>query len=243
MAPTEEELEKVEAMQEVKEGKEAGEKEENKVKKTAKKKKHHSRRYADALIRIDRNRLYPLSEALELLKNLDSTKFDQTVEVHVNTLEKGISGQVKLPHGSGREVRVAIANPSSNGQFTTLLSNIEKGVIPFDVLIAHPQAMPKLAKVAKILGPRGLMPNPKAGTISDTPEEVAEKFRGGQMQFKTESQAPIIHARVGKVSFEKNDLSENIIAFLRAIGVSKIKGVTLKSTMSPGIKVDIAGIS
>ena len=99
--------------------------------------------------------------------------------------------------------------------------------------------MPRLAKVAKILGPRGLMPNPKAGTISDKPEAVVEKLSKGQVSFKTEAQNPIIHMSVGKLSFDESKLSENIKAAISAIGAGKIENITLKSTMSPAIKIQV----
>jgi large subunit ribosomal protein L1 len=102
--------------------------------------------------------------------------------------------------------------------------------------------MAKLAKAARILGPRGLMPNPKNGTITDKPEALAEKFKGGQINYKTESQAPIIHASVGKISFKEEDLVENISEFIKTIGTAKIQTVTLKSTMSPGIKIDFSNL-
>lgn len=254
MAPTEEELERLAINEDKEESTESAESVKSVVARKKSKKAHptrsRSKRYRDGLIQVDRNKNYSLSEAIELLKKLDSTRFDATVELHINTTEKGINAQVTLPHGTGKVVRVAIANPSAgsgqapatDGQFDNLISQIEQGKIDFDVLIAHPSAMPKLAKVAKILGPRGLMPNPKSGTISDKPKELAERFKGGQLNFRSESQAPIIHAAVGKVSFKEKDLSENITEFLKAVGVSKIRSVTLKSTMSPGIKIDFSSL-
>jgi large subunit ribosomal protein L1 len=157
-------------------------------------------------------------------------KFDETVELHINTIESGISGTMILPHGTGKEIRVAIADDA-------ILSEVEKGKINFDVLIATPAQMPKLAKVARVLGPRGLMPNPKNGTISDKPEEAAKKFQGGQMGFKTESKNPLIHLSVGKTSFEDTQLEENIKTAISAVKRSRIRKVTLKSTMSPGIRI------
>ena len=200
--------------------------------------RQRSKRYAQALVQVDRNRRYPLSEAVALVKKISETRFDATIELHINTIEKGISGKANLPHGSGKKVRVAIANPETNGQFDTLVSAIEKGAIDFDILIATPSAMAKLAKVAKILGPRGLMPNPKNGTITEDPEKLAASFAKGQVTFKTESQAPIIHASVGKASFKEKDLEENIAAFLKAVDSHKIQSVSLKSTMSPAIKIE-----
>jgi large subunit ribosomal protein L1 len=120
-----------------------------------------------------------------------------------------------------------------------LLSEVSKGKISFDVLVASPTMMPQLAKVAKILGPKGLMPNPKNGTISDNPQEAVKKLAGGQTNYKTESDHPIIHAVVGKVSFEDNKLKDNISTFLTTVGPDKINSVTLKSTMSPAIRLKV----
>lgn len=193
--------------------------------------RERSRHYREALTLVDRNRVYPLPEALELLKSPSlRSKFDGTVELHINTIEKGVSGQVTLPHGTGKNVRVAIADDA-------VIADVENGKIDFDVLLAHSSVMPKLAKVARILGPKGLMPNPKSGTISDTPEKLAEKYKAGQMHFRTEAAAPIIHLVVGKVSMKEKDLAENIQTVIGAIGPQKIRNVTLKSTMSPGIKI------
>ena len=159
-------------------------------------------------------------------------KFDETVELHVNTIATGISGNITLPHGAGKKTRVAIATDA-------LIAEIEKGKIDFDVLLSAPEMMPKLAKVAKILGPRGLMPNPKNGTISPKPEELAKKFEEGLMNFKTEAKAPIIHMVVGKMSFGPEKLSENIASAIDAIKKANIINVTLKSSMSPGIKLKV----
>ena len=120
-----------------------------------------------------------------------------------------------------------------------MLADVEKGKIEFDILLAEPSMMPKLAKVAKVLGPRGLMPNPKNGTISEKPESLAKKYEGGLVSFKTESKAPILHLTVGKISFGPKKLSENITTLLDAVKKENIKDATLKSTMSPGIKLSL----
>lgn len=205
--------------------------------------RQHGKAYRIAKKLIELGKLYPLKEAVELVKKTSFSKFDGSVEAHINTLEKGLRGQVTLPHGTGRQIKVAIANPSaSSGQvdsFENLLKKIELNNIDFDILVATPEAMPKLARVAKILGPKGLMPNPKAGTISDKPEELAKKFSSGATQFKSESEFPIIHMVIGKVSFPNKDLEENLTALISAIGPTKIKSCFLKSTMSPSVKVQI----
>ncbi len=205
------------------------------VKKTATTARQRSKRYQTTRVLVDKNKKYSLSQALELLPKLKLSTFDETVELHINTTETGFSGTVSLPHGSGKPTKVAIASDS-------VIAKIEKGVIDFDVLIAPPSMMPKLAKVARVLGPKGLMPNPKNGTISDKPEDVAKKFEGGQMRFKTESKAPVIHMSVGKLSFGDRKLSENILTAVKAVQTSRIKKAVLKSTMSPGIKLDFSTI-
>lgn len=192
--------------------------------------KARSANYLAKAMEVEKTKNYPLSEAIELLRKVKMTKFDETVELHINTIEPGINGMVKLPHGTGKEVRVAVASDE-------VLAEVEKGKINFDVLIAEPQMMPKLARVAKILGPRGLMPNPKNGTISDNPREAAKKFQGGQISFKTEAKNPLIHVSVGKTSFTDSALKENIEIMLGAIKKARIVKITLKSTMSPGIKI------
>lgn len=210
-------------------------------KKEASKKSERSKRYKVVAKMTDKNKLYSLSEALELLPKLHLAKFDETVELHVNLTEKGISGNVTLPHGTGKKVRVVIADPSQDSKaFEDLIKRIEGGKIDFDVLIAKPEAMPKLSRVAKVLGPRGLMPNPKNGTVTQKPEELAKKYEGGQMSFKTESTAPIIHLAVGKMSFGEKKLEENIKEALKALPSMKIQSVTLKSTMSPSLRLKIS---
>ncbi|EKD85818.1 MAG: 50S ribosomal protein L1 [uncultured bacterium] len=194
------------------------------------KKKTRSTIYKTKLMEVEKNKIYSLSDALELLRKMKMAKFDETVELHINTTEAGISGQVKLPHGTGKEIRVAIADDD-------VLAEVEKNKINFDILIAEPSMMPKLARVAKVLGPRGLMPNPKNGTISDNPEEAMKKFQGGQINFKTESKIPLIHLSIGKTSFEDKELAENIKTIITAVKRDRIRKITLKSTMSPGIRL------
>ncbi len=208
-----------------------------------KRKQSHSTKYLAAVTKVDKNKTYKLTEALTILPELKVAEFDETVELHINTIEKGISGAVTLPHGTGKTVRVAIVNAAADlKNAEEIIKKIEAGQIDFDVLIATPDSMPKLAKVARILGPKGMMPNPKNGTVTPKPEEAAKKFEGGQMNFKTEAKFPILHLSVGKVSFGEKKLSENIKAAIAAVNVKKVKTVTLKSTMSPGLKLDTASL-
>ena len=211
-----------------------------KIKKEKRKKaRERSRRYKHVSGLVDRTKLYPLTEAVALVKKTSITRFDGTVELHVNlnplALGEGkgdYRGSVSLPHGTGKQVRVAIADDA-------LIAKIEAGTIDFDVLVAHPSMMAKLAKVARMLGPKGLMPNPKNGTVSPTPEKRANELSHGQVNFKAEPGNPIIHMGVGKVSFDEGKLVENIQAILDAIGPAKISRVTIASTMGPGIRLQL----
>ena len=224
----------------------AEEKEEKKNKKISKyaakkgKKRERSENYQKAAQMIDKSKLYSVKEALELLEKTHLAKFDETVELHINTISSGLSGQVTLPHGTGKTVRVAILAPTKDAKAADdLLKEIEAGKISFDILVATPDAMPRLARVAKVLGPKGLMPNPKNGTISVNPDAVAKQYAGGQMYYKTEAKTPIIHAAVGKLSFGVEKLSQNITAFLHAVKMENIKTAVAKSTMSPAIKLQL----
>ncbi|HSW97623.1 MAG TPA: hypothetical protein VLF89_07400 [Candidatus Saccharimonadales bacterium] len=210
------------------------------VKNVEGKKEKRSKKYKQVTLLIDKTKTYPLAEALEMLPKLHLAKFDESVELHINTHTTGISGNIVLPHGTGKKMRVAVLAPAKDQTAAdALLKEIESGSINFDVLIATPDAMPKLAKVARILGPRGLMPNPKNGTVTPNPEEAAKKFAGGQINFKTESKAAVIHLTVGKLSFKPEQLTENIRTALNAVQNKNIKNITLKSTMSPGLKIQI----
>lgn len=174
-----------------------------------------------------------VARGIEALRKFKASKIDETVELHINTKEKGINGTVVLPHGTGKTLRIKVVDDA-------VIAEVEKGKIDFDVLVATPSMMPKLAKIAKVLGPRGLMPNPKNGTITTNPEQAVEKLSKGQIGFKTEAQAPLIHVSVGKLSFEDKMLADNISAVLTAVGAAKINSVTLKSTMSPAVRLQVS---
>lgn len=211
----------------------------SKYKDAKKKKNPHSANYLETAKLVDRNKKYTVDEALKILQKSKS-KFDETVELHINTNEKGVSGNMTLPHGTGKKMRVEIAdNVQDPKHLSELVKEIESGKVNFDILIATPDSMSHLAKIARILGPKGLMPNPKNGTIHPKPKEAMKKFEGGQINFKTEAKAPIIHMSVGKLSFEEKQLTDNIKATLQAVKAINIKNVTIKSTMSPGIKIAI----
>lgn len=229
VGPTAEEIAKIALPKET-----AEEKVEIKIKKKFKKEKKASRSksYQAAAKTLDKSKKYSLSEGLTILEKLKRSKFDETVELHINTTETGVSGIITLPHTTGKIIRVAIANDD-------VLAKVAQGKIDFDILLAAPLMMPKLARVAKILGPRGLMPNPKNATLVKDPEKALDAFKKGQMNYKTEAKAPIMHLTVGKISFGAKKLSENIQTLIDAIKKENIRNVTLKSTMSPGIKIQL----
>ena len=219
----------------------------------------HSKKYREVEVLIEKGMEYGIDEAFSLAKKTSTTKFDSSVEIHVRLgidtkkTEQQVRGVVVLPHGTGKKRKVcAICGPQqekeakSAGADTVggedIIQKIEKGWVDFDVLVATPEFMPKLTKVAKILGPRGLMPNPKAGTVTEEPQKAVEKLKSGGIRFKTEAQAPLIHLTIGKVSFAEKDLEENLKSLILAIGLTKIKKLTLSSTMGPGITVDLTTV-
>jgi len=201
------------------------------VGKTAQPKKTRGQRWQEARKKIDPQKSYSLSEAIKILKTVSLSRFDGSVDAHLVVKKIGLKGEVEFPHPTGKEQKIRIADED-------LLKDLEKEKIDFTLLIATPQIMPKLAKYAKILGPRGLMPNPKAGTITDKPEELAKKL-AGKTSWKTEQKAPLIHLTIGKVSQPEKELEENFKALIDAIGQKNIKKAVLAPTMGPGIKIKI----
>jgi len=210
-----------------------GEKKPQKIKGKEGKKRVRSKSYQTSSKLIEKDKKHTVLEALALIEKVKRAKFDETVELHINTTRTGNFGTTSLPHGTGKQVKVAIADDE-------LIVQIEKGKVDFDILLATPDMMPKLARVAKVLGPRGLMPNPKNGTITQTPKEAAKKFETGQLTIKTEAKFPILHITVGKVSFGDKKLQENIKEVLSTIKPQNIQSATIKSTMSPGINLIIS---
>jgi len=200
-----------------------------------------SKRYVEIVKLVDRAKLYPLAEAVKLVKKTSLSRFDGTVELHINLNiaslsdkgdKKDFRGSVALPHGTGKQVKVVVADDA-------VIADITAGKFNFDILVAHPSMMPKLAKVARILGPKGLMPNPKTGTVTEDVEKRVKELSSGQVNFKTEPENPIIHMPVGKVSFEDKQLAENITAIIASVGRGKISKITIAATMGPGVKVTL----
>jgi large subunit ribosomal protein L1 len=197
---------------------------------TAKRNKVRGKKYQATLKLLDKNKIYSLKEALELLQKISFAKFGGSVEVHLNVTAKGISGEAKLPYFAGKTQKVAIFDEK-------ILAEIKAGKINFDVLLATPADMPKILPFAKILGPKGLLPSPKNGTVTSDPQKAAEKFSGNTLRYKTEKDFPLIHLVIGKINQPVEELTANFEALIKAINPKNIKKAYLKSTMSPSLKV------
>ncbi|MFZ5376594.1 MAG: hypothetical protein ACOZAN_02905 [Patescibacteria group bacterium] len=199
----------------------------SKVNKKAK--QGRSARYQAVRAQVDRTRKYDLATAVEMVKKLSYSKFKGSVEAALVVKEVGFSTSVSFPHSTGKSIKVAIVDDQ-------ILQDIEDGKIDFDVLVSKPEYMPKLAKFAKVLGPKGLMPNPKNGTLTTNPELKAKELQSGKMTIKTEKKAPLINLSVGKISMDDKELIENLEALLKAVK-GKLVRLSISATMGPGIKV------
>lgn len=206
-------------------------KEQAEAPKKATKANARSQKYHSVRAKVDKTKLYEPAAAVELVKKLSYSSFVGTVELHAVLKEEGVSVTWSLPHSTGQTLRVAIASDE-------LLTKIEGGEIDFDVLISSPQFMPKLAKLARILGPKGLMPNPKNGTLTDNPELKRKELEGGKVTIRGEKKAPLLHTVIGKVDMEAKDLTQNLEAALKALRGRATK-ISISASMSPGIKVAI----
>ncbi len=194
-------------------------------------KKVRSRKYAKTRSQVDKTRKYTTAEAVAIIKKLSYTKFDGTITLDGVVKEAGKVASLTLPHSTGKSIRVAIVDDA-------LLAEIEAGTIEFDALVTTPQYMPKLAKFARVLGPKGLMPNPKNGTVTPKPEIKKAELERGTFELKTEKKNPVIHVTVGKVSMDDKALVENIEALL-TIAKGKLQSATISATMSPSVKLEI----
>lgn len=184
--------------------------------------------------KVDPQKRYPIEEAVKLVKSGNITKFVSTVTLHLNLVAKDAPTRVELtfPHMAGAAKRVAIVTDE-------LLKDIENAKIEFDILVTSPAFMPKLAKYAKVLGPKGLMPSPKAGTVTPDPEKKAKEFAAGKTVVKAEPKFPLMHVTVGKIDQAEAELVANIKALLDAVKLKNVTKATLASTMSPGIKLQL----
>ena len=216
---------------------------------------------------IERGQELPLEAAVKVIKGNAKAKFDETVEIALNLgvdprhADQQVRGMVNLPHGTGKSVRVAVFAKGPKAEEATaagadvvgaedLAEKIQGGSIDFDRCVATPDMMPVVGRLGKILGPRGLMPNPKLGTVTNNVSEAVQAAKGGQVEFRVEK-AGIVHAGVGKASFAEDALVANVRAFFDAISKAKpsgakgtyIKRVSLSSTMGPGLKIEVGSLA
>lgn len=221
------------------------------------------KKYQEVAKLVEKDKLYSLTEALELASKTNPAKFDASVEVHVRLgvdprqADQNIRSTVSLPHGTGKTIRVAVFAPADQHEAAKkagadvvgeedFLQQLDKEEINFDVLISTPQLMPKLGKYARVLGPRGLMPNPKSGTVSANVGAAVKDAKTGKIEYRVDKQA-IVHSAIGKVSFGPEKLHQNAKAFLDSLQAQKpasIKGayihtITITTTQGPGIKVTV----
>ncbi len=225
------------------------------------------KRIRNAYDGIDRDGFYEVTEAVKMIKERASAKFDETIELAMNLgvdprhADQMVRGMVSLPKGTGKSVRVAVFAKGDKAEAAKaagadvvgdddLAEKVRQGEIDFERCIATPDMMPVVGKLGKILGPRGLMPNPKLGTVTQDVAEAVRAAKGGQVEFRVEK-AGIIHAGVGKASFADGDLVDNIRALVDAVSKAKPSGakgtymtkVSLSSTMGPGLKLDVASMT
>jgi large subunit ribosomal protein L1 len=225
------------------------------------------KRLRAAEAKVDREKGYALADAVALIKQTASAKFDETVEVALNLgvdprhADQMVRGTVDLPHGTGKSVRVAVFARGDKAQEAKaagadvvgaedLAEAIQGGEINFDRCVATPDMMPVVGRLGRILGPRGLMPNPKLGTVTPNVGQAVRAAKAGQVQFRVEK-AGIVHGGVGKVSFDQALLVENIKAFVDAVNRAKpagakgtyMKRVAISSTMGPGVHVEVASLA
>ena len=222
-----------------------------------------SKRLAALMEKVDRDQVYPVEEAVKVVKACASAKFDETIEVSMNLdidprhADQQVRGVVQLPHGTGKTVRVAVFAKGDKADEAReagadivgaedLAEAIKGGEMNFDRCVATPDMMAVVGRLGRILGPRGLMPNPKLGTVTPDVAKAVKAAKGGEVTFRAEK-AGIVHAGIGKASFSEDDLSANLRAFVGAISRAKpsgakgtfIKKLSIASTMSPGMKVDL----
>lgn len=226
--------------------------------------KTFGKKYKTAQTKVDADKLYTLEEAVKLLTETSTTKFDATCEIHANLnadpkyADQIVRSTVAMPHGTGKTVRVvafvgddkvagALAAGAVKAGAAELIDEVNQGFSDFDVAVATPDMMRDLAKVAKVLGPKGLMPNPKSGTVTPDIEKAIGELKAGKIEFKTDKFG-IVHSVFGKVSFGAEKLGENLASFLRALNAAKptgikgvyIKSMTLTTTMGPAIRIDLS---
>jgi len=220
------------------------------------------KKYKEAIAKIDRLKLYELEEAIEIAKNTAYAKFDETVDAAIKLgvdprhADQMVRGSVTLPHGTGKQVKVLVFAKGEKAKEaqeagadyvgdSDLVSKIQGGWFDFDKVVATPDMMAEVGKLGKVLGPRGLMPNPKVGTVTNDIKKVVTDLKAGMIQYRVDK-AGIVHAPVGKKSFETKKLVENFMVLLESLVKAKpasakgqyVRSITISTTMGPGVKVD-----
>ena len=225
-----------------------------------------SKRMKAASQGLDRNKFYTIEDAVKLVRERAKAKFDETIEIAFNLgidpkqSDQNVRGVISLPHGTGKTVRVAVFAKGERAEAAKkagadivgaddLAEKVQAGQMDFDRVIASPDMMVTVGKLGKVLGPRGLMPNPKLGTVTNDIAEAVKAAKGGQVEYRAQKEG-IVHAGVGKASFSEQALVENVKALFNAVSRAKpagskgtyIKKVSLSSTMGPGVKLDLAAM-
>jgi large subunit ribosomal protein L1 len=194
--------------------------------------KVRGKKYQAAKKKVDVTKYYLLAEAIELMKKTSFSKFEGKVEAHVTIYDLGNVGEITFPHIEASDKKVVILNDA-------VLAEIKEGQINFDILVATPATMPKLLPFARLLGPKGLMPNPKNVTLTDKPEESVKKLSAAKTVIRTEKKAPVVHIVVGKVSQPTEELTKNINELVKVLKATKIKKLAICATMGPAVKIEI----
>ncbi|OGM05372.1 hypothetical protein A2125_02015 [Candidatus Woesebacteria bacterium GWB1_43_5] len=196
--------------------------------------KTRGKRYREAREKIDKNKLYPIDKAIKLVKETSISSFDGSVDLHAVIKKIGFTAKITLPHEFGKKKKVEVASDLTVKKLEAAAG--PGGKIDFDILLATPDMMPKLVKFAKILGPKGLMPNPKQGTLIKKASD-AKAFSTSSTVIKTEKEAPVIHIVIGKVSMKETEIQKNLEAVIDALGKNQIMKAYLVATMGPSVKL------
>ena len=226
-----------------------------------------SKRYKQLLEKIDNTKAYTVVESCDMIKDLKSAKFDETVEIAMNLnvdprhADQMVRGAIVLPHGTGKTVRVAVFAKGAKADEAKaagadivgtddLVADIKEGIFNFDVVVAAPDCMGLVGQIGRILGPKGMMPNPKTGTVTPDVATAVKNVKGGQVAFRVDKKGNI-HAGIGKVSFDSQKIAENLTSFIQAINKQKpasakgryIKNAALSLTMSPAVKLNLTELA
>jgi large subunit ribosomal protein L1 len=223
----------------------------------------HGKKYRAAREKLDREKLYALTDAVDLIRAMEYANFDETFEIHIRlgvnprSSDQQVRGTVALPHGTGKSVRVLVFAQGENEQAAKkagadfvggddLAEKIQGGWMDFDAVIATPDMMRVVGKLGKVLGPRGLMPNPKTGTVTNDVTEAVGNLKAGQVEYRVDRNA-IIHAAIGKMSFSNEQLTDNARAYANAVLAARpasvkgayVRSMSISATMSPGVKISL----